>query len=215
MPVSDKEQQEINTLVARFETASGVQAVAAVVRKADSYPEIPWKAYALGSALGAVPVMLPAAALAALGVVPTLGFHALTILGAGAALATAAALVPAAGRLFLDRLRAQAEARQYAQAMFLEREIFATSGRRALLVFVTRFERVVVILADKGLAQSAPASALDAIAAATQQALEREGVTAAFACAFDALAMLLKANDSPGASRSDEIDDALIVEQGQ
>ena len=48
MPVSDKEQQQINRLVAQFETDTGIQAVAAVVRKADAYPEIPWKAYAIG-----------------------------------------------------------------------------------------------------------------------------------------------------------------------
>src|SRR5687767_10895581 len=48
MPVSEKEQQQINSLVARFEAATGIQAVAAVVAKADAYPEIPWKAYAIG-----------------------------------------------------------------------------------------------------------------------------------------------------------------------
>ena len=61
MPVSQKEQQEINSLVARFEAGTGIQAVAAIVRKADAYPEIPWKAYAIGSAIGAAPLVLQAA----------------------------------------------------------------------------------------------------------------------------------------------------------
>jgi hypothetical protein len=53
MPLSDKERLQINTLVTRFESATGVQAVAVVTRKAHAYPEIPWKACALG-ALAAV-----------------------------------------------------------------------------------------------------------------------------------------------------------------
>ena len=50
MPVSEKEQQQINSLVARLEAATGIQAVAAVVTKVDVYLETPWKAYAIGAA---------------------------------------------------------------------------------------------------------------------------------------------------------------------
>ena len=50
MRLSAKEQQEINELAQQFEQASGAQAVAAVVGKADDYPDIPWKAFALGVA---------------------------------------------------------------------------------------------------------------------------------------------------------------------
>jgi hypothetical protein len=58
MPLSDKERLQINTLVTRFESATGVQAVAAVTRKADAYPEIPRKAFALGASLGALAAAL-------------------------------------------------------------------------------------------------------------------------------------------------------------
>ena len=51
MALSEKEQQQINTLVGRFEANTGIQAVAAVVDKADAYPELPWYvATALGAA---------------------------------------------------------------------------------------------------------------------------------------------------------------------
>jgi putative membrane protein len=58
MPLSDKERLQINTLVTRFESATGVQAVAVVTRTADTYPEIPWKAFALGASLGALAAVL-------------------------------------------------------------------------------------------------------------------------------------------------------------
>lgn len=41
MPLSRKERQQINTLVARVEAYTGIQAVAAVTAKAEAYPEIP------------------------------------------------------------------------------------------------------------------------------------------------------------------------------
>lgn len=52
MPLSEKEQHEINTLVGRFEAATDVDALAGVIQKADAYPAIPWKAFAVGCALG-------------------------------------------------------------------------------------------------------------------------------------------------------------------
>src|SRR5688572_21782136 len=130
MAVSEKEQQQINTLVRRFESDTGIEAVAAVVGKADAYPEIPWKAYAIGSALAALaitssPVLFPLL-LTDWNVMWTLTLAAMVVLGTGAVLATAAAFFPAFGRLFLDRVRAEGEARQYATAMFVDREIFCT-----------------------------------------------------------------------------------------
>ena len=121
MALSQKEQQQINTLVGRFEADTGIQAVAAVVDRADAYPELPWKAYAIGSALGAFAIVL----------FP----HRLLDWS------EAATLVPALGRLVLDRVRAEGEARQSAAVMFLEREIFRTSARRAVLLFLSRAGR--------------------------------------------------------------------------
>jgi hypothetical protein len=58
MPLSDKERLQINTLVTCFESATGVQAVAAVTRRTDAHPEIPCKAFALGASLDALAAAL-------------------------------------------------------------------------------------------------------------------------------------------------------------
>ena len=109
---------------------------------------------------------------------------AAAILGAGAAFAADATLVPALGRLFLDGIRAQAEARQCALALFVEREVFRARDRCAVLMLVTRFKRVAVILPDAGLAQYAPPAELDRIARAMRDALVTKGAPAAFESAF-------------------------------
>src|SRR5690349_8488411 len=104
-PVSEKERLQINQLVARFENATGVEAVAAVTSRADAYPEIPWKAFALGASIAALAAALHPAVIRIWTDVSLTALDAMLILGAGAVLAALAALVPAVGRLFLDRVR--------------------------------------------------------------------------------------------------------------
>ncbi len=214
MPLSEKEQQEINTLVGRFEADTGIQAVAAIVERSDAYPELPWKAYAIGSALGALAVVLYPHPLTDWSGATSIAFHAMAILGSGALLA-AASLVPAIGRPLLDRVRAEGEARQRAATLFLEREIFRTSTRRAVLLLVSRFERVVVVLPDTGLARYAPVAELDRVAAAMRAALLRGGEAAAFGAGLDNLRKVLEAHayvaSAPGAN---EIDDGIVMEKG-
>jgi putative membrane protein len=213
MTLSEKEQQEINTLVGCFEADTGIQALAAVVGKADAYAEIPWKAYAVGSSIGALVVVVFPLLLADWSIASTLAFHAMAILGAGAALAAATTFVPSVARLFLDRVRAQVEARQYAMALFVEREVFRTSERRAVLVLVSRFERVAVIIADSGLAQYAPPADLERIAISMREVLVSQGASAAFERAFDALrALLARAAFVPREAAANELEDTVFRE---
>jgi putative membrane protein len=215
MPVSDKEQQEINSLVLRFAAGTGVEAVAAVVRKADSYPEIPWKAFALGSAVGALATVMFPLLVTGWSSTATAAYAAMAILGAGSVCAAAAVLVPPFGRLFLDRVRAQAEARQYAHGIFLEREVFRTRERNAVLLIVARLEGVALILPDTGLAPFAPADELEQSAAAMGIALKAHGAVAAFECGFKGLEAALRRRDyRPQGPRQNVLHDAMLAEQG-
>jgi len=130
-------------------------------------------------------------------------------------LTAGAAFIPAFGRLFVDRMRAEGEVRQYSLAMFVERELFRTSARRAVLLLISRFERVVVVLPDSGLAQYAPAAELGRIAAAMRAAFVSRSEVAAFEVGFQALKGLLDARGySAIASGSNELDDAVVTEKG-
>lgn len=63
MTVTEDEQQQITAQVRRFDVETGIEALA-VIGRADHYPETPWKAYALGTAIGALLVVwLPPLAL--------------------------------------------------------------------------------------------------------------------------------------------------------
>ena len=58
MHLTEQEQRQINELVAEVEAKSGARMPVAVIGKADAYPEIPWKAFAVGAAVAALFVMV-------------------------------------------------------------------------------------------------------------------------------------------------------------
>jgi len=150
MHLTPQEADAVEARIARVEARTGVQIVTAVVGKCDGYPEIVWKAFALGIAAAALVVV-------ALDVVRPdwvdahyTWLNVAPILAAGAVSALLAIAVPECARLFLNRLRAAGEVRQFAQAMFLERQLFRTRSRNGVLVLASLFERHVEIVADIG-----------------------------------------------------------------
>ena len=215
MPLSQEERQQINALVARFEADTGIQAVAAVTDKADAYPDIPWKAYAIGSGLGALAAALNPFFVSGWSHASVIALDAMLILAAGALLSLLSVFIPAVGRIFLDRVRAQAEALQYAQGVFLEREVFRTRDRRAVLVVMCRFERLGVVLADTGLAQYAPATAMGELGRFTGTLLAQGAVVPAFEAAFSRITELLQQGGFVAASdRQNEIPDDVLTGKG-
>ena len=128
-----------------------MQIVTAVVGKSDTYVELPWKAFALGASLAAFGVVVAEAVRPEWPTSRTALLHAVTILGVAAASALLAVFIPAVGRLFLRATRRDLEVRQYAQSLFLTRQLFRTGQRTSVLVLVSLFERRIEILPDTGL----------------------------------------------------------------
>jgi putative membrane protein len=129
-----------------------VQVVPAVIGKADAYPEVPWLAFAAGTAFGALGLVVADALHPAWVTASTAMLHAVTVLAAGAACALAAAFVTPIARLFLRGPRVEEEVRQYAESLFLRHALFATRERSGVLVLVSLFERRIEIIADTGFA---------------------------------------------------------------
>ncbi len=123
----------------------------AIIERSDSYAELPWKAFALGTSGAGLLVLLmnmmwplPDPVMAAL-------LAVVIMLAAGAGFALLTVFVPDFARLFLHSHRAEVETMQYAKSLFLSRELFGTPERRAVLLLVSLFERRIVILPDAGL----------------------------------------------------------------
>jgi len=213
MHLTEQEQQEINRLVAEVEAASGAQFVVAVIGKADAYPEIPWKAFALGVTSAA---SLVATAAFLRGNWPMLDsvLAALTItLGSGLACALASIFVPAIARVFLDTLRAEGEVEQYGHALFLDRRMFETRERIGVLILISRFERRPAIVTDVGIRRHLADAELEAIVSEMVLLLSRGHVVGATEAALRRMGQLLHGRLQRSAS-TDELAEALVQERG-
>ncbi|HOT45410.1 MAG TPA: hypothetical protein PLM53_11245 [Spirochaetota bacterium] len=206
----------INDLIEKIEERTGIELVAAVVGKCDSYPEIPWKAFALAASASSLAVLVQAFIGHGCALLRNPQFAAAFILGAGAISALLAVFMPAFGRLFLDRVRAETETEQYARAFFLERELFRTAGRTGILVMVGLFERTVVILPDSGVHGRLEQGKLHGVIAAMTPHLRRKDRCEAFMQGLAALEEeLLQAGFRNTKKTDNEIADGLIQEKGE
>jgi putative membrane protein len=145
------ESAAIEAQIAGLEAKTGVQLVSAVIGKADSYVELPWKAFALGAALASLVLVVADASRPQWSSAEEALTMAVAILGVGAASALLAIAAPPYARLYLRATRRETEVHHYAQALFLRRELFRTPQRNGILLLVSLFERKVDILPDVGL----------------------------------------------------------------
>ena len=148
--LSDTDRTLLDKRIAEAEIQTKAQIVLATVKRSDSYSEIPWKAFAFGVSISGFAVFL--LDLLVLGWITgtMILLSVASILATGAIFVLMTILFPRFARLFLSESRKESETLQYAESLFLSRELFATEGRRGILLLVSQFEREVVILPDKG-----------------------------------------------------------------
>jgi putative membrane protein len=214
LPLSRAEADAIEAHIARIEHATGVQVVTAIVGRSDAYPELAWKAFALGASVAALLVVAFDVAR------PDwmLGYAAWSnvapILGIGAASAIFALVLPAYARLFLNRVHCAGEVRQCAQAMFLERQLTKTRQRNGVLLLASVFERRVEILADIGFDGRVAESEWLTVVDAMTPSLAGANPADAFARGLGRLEALFAEKGLHGHGGRNELPDRPIVGEG-
>jgi uncharacterized membrane protein len=194
------------------EDRTGAQLVVAAVERADVYHGLRWRAFAFGAATSGMVVALGGTLRPWLMPAPTAFFAVAAVLGVGLLCALAATLSRSIARLFLEPLRAEAEVRQRAAVIFLERELFSTRDRTAVLLLACDFERRAVVLGDSGfrgrVTDDEWRSVGDAVSAHLQAGRAVEGVIAG----LDALELLLtRKGFAARAGSTNEIPDRPIT----
>ena len=214
MLLSQAEADAIEVRIARIERATGVQVVTAIVGRSDAYPELAWKAFALGVAVAALIVVAFDIARPDWMLRYAAWSNVTPILGIGAASAILALVLPAYARLFLNRVRCAGEVRQYAQAMFLERQLFKTHHRNGVLFFASAFERRVEIIADIGFAGRVDEREWRTVIDAMTPSLAGANPAEAFARGLDRVEVLLAEKGVHGHGGGNELPDRPIVGEG-
>jgi putative membrane protein len=209
------DEQRIQAAAEQLEARTGVQVLASVIGKADHYPELPWKAFALAASLAALALAIQTSLDPPWFAPVHAAVYALAVLGIGAVAALAATLLPPLARLLIGSARRQGEVEQYARALFLERELFKTRERSGILLLISLFERQAVVLPDTGLATRLGPTALAPVLAAMAPPLRRGARGEALLAGLATLeAALLAAGLSGASGRVDELPPELIQEQG-
>jgi putative membrane protein len=205
----------LDVQIARVHAATGVRVVAAEIGKADTYEDLPWKAFALGVALTALLVVGVGVLIPEWQTPLSTMLSAVIILAVGALAALLAIFVPAFARLFLHGAQCEREVGQYAEALFLRRELFKTPHRDAVLILVSRFERRVHILADTGLQRSIADAEWQAVIDRMKPALRNAQTTDALKAGLAAIEEILVRSGYRGAAgATGEPTDPLIEEKG-
>jgi putative membrane protein len=180
---SESDVEDIRRAVAAAEAESAGEIVPYVVAASDHYPGAAWKAAALGAI---------AAALAAWAVHLWGGFWGgrdffwmVVPAAAGATLGLLAVhLAPPLRRWLAGGELIDLRTRRRAAAAFVEQEVFRTSGRTGILLFLSLFERRVVLLADSGIHARVEDGEWDAIVARIVSGIRHGDAGAALAAAI-------------------------------
>lgn len=205
----------VSARVAGLEAASGVEVVTAVIARADSYPEVPWKAFALGASLAALATTVIALFEPGWEAFEAVVETAVAVLAAGGAMALGTAWITPLARAFIPAERREAEVRQYAQALFLEQGLHRTRRRDGILVLVSLLEHQVVVLADCGVSEKVARSELDSVIATVTGALSRAGLADALLAGLGLLdETLARHGFRAQAGETNELKDIVIQQQG-
>jgi putative membrane protein len=211
--LDDQDRSRLDRRVAESEKKTGVELVLAVIDRCDVYTELPWKAFALGASIAGLlilivdllrPVWVPGNAVL---------FSVAAILAAGAFGALLCVLVPGFARLFLDEERAEVETRQYAESLFLSRELFNTGKRTGILLLIALFERCVIVLPDTGIGKRLKQTALDEIITHMTKILTSGQIADALEEGIRGLERALSAT-APLRPEGNELSDKVIEEKG-
>lgn len=214
--LSQSDKDHLNQLVADAEKRVDAQIVLAVVKRSDSYAEIPWKAFAIGTSVAGFILFLLHVAIP-YWYSPTRVLVALAAtLATGISLALLTVFVPRLARLFLSSHRAETEVKQYAESLFLSHELFATRKRTGVLLFVSLFERKVFILPDKGLSSRLGQSESGMIMEPMIASLRHGKLRKAFEDGLNRMTEVLGpgGKQQPAESRENELPNEIIEEDG-
>ena len=211
--LTDEDRVRLDERIAETEKLTGAQIVLASVKRSDSYAEIPWKAFALGASLAGLLVLGWVLFVPGWPTETLILSSVAAILGAGALLALLSVLFPRMGSLFLSPQRKETETMQYAESLFLSRELFSTEDRRGILLLVSRFERQVVILPDKGIRNVLTEEVLKGIISDMTSYLRRNELRQALETGLGGIGAAL-GSPIPGGTGGNELSNEIIEEEG-
>ena len=211
--LSDFDRGLLDKRIAEAELQTKAQIVVAMVRRCDNYAEIPWKAFAIGASVAGLAVVTTDLVMKDWIADIRLLLSVTAVLAIGTLLAMLTLIFKSFARLFLPKSRRETETRQYAESLFLSRELFTTEGRKGILLLVSQFERQVVILPDTGVRKWLSADVMEKIISGMTPHLRQNKVRNAMETGLDELVTALSPPVAEGPDKN-ELSNKIIEEDG-
>ena len=199
--------------IAEVELQTKTQVVLAIAKRCDNYPEIPWKAFAIGASSAGLILFIIDLVMLSWMMDTMILLSVVAILASGTLLAILTLIFPGFARLFLPKSRMETETRQYAESLFLSRELFTTEDRKGILLLVSQFERQVVILPDTGVRKWLSADVMKKIISKMTPHLRQNDVKNAMETGLDELVSALSPPVANGPGKN-ELSNEIIEEDG-
>lgn len=214
--LSDYDHGRLDKRIAEVEKRTNAQIVLAVIKRSDSYAELPWKAFALGASIAGLLIFIIDLTVSYWISHVVMLITVAAILSAGTFFAILTVFAPRVARLFLSAYRAETEVRQYAESLFLDKELFATSRRTGILILVSLFEKQIIILPDKGLSARLSKDAIQEIILKMTMPLKQNDIASAMGVGLEQLSEALGASDAgkSGEASKNELSNDIIEEKG-
>ncbi|HEX4495568.1 MAG TPA: hypothetical protein VIE43_07880 [Thermoanaerobaculia bacterium] len=209
---SQADREAIRAAVQEAEKRTSGEIVPYVVERSDVYESALWKGAALGALLGPM-VALALYRWSDIWGVP-MGVWIALPAPVGGAIGYLLSLLHPVRRWMAGEPRLDARARRRAAVAFLDQEVFRTRNRTGILLFVSLFERRVVLLADSGIHQKVEEGAWEAITRRLAQGLRAARPAPALIEAIRACGELLEKHDLARAGDdADELSNELRLER--
>ena len=211
--LSNSDRAFLKDRITESEKQTRAQIVLATVKRSDSYPELPWKAFAFGASVAGFTLFLLDLLFLRWVSDAMILFSFAGILVTGAFFALLTILIPSFARLFLSVHRKETETRQYAESLFLSHEVFASEDRNGILLFVSQFERQVVIFPDKGIRNDFSLKVMKNIISKMKLALQRKELKNAMNTGLEEIVATLTPPVSACRDKN-ELSNEIIMEGG-
>jgi len=211
--LTDNDHTLLDKRIAETEKQTRAQIVLASVMRSDSYAEIPWKAFAFGASIACLITIFMDLFVLGWITEALILFSVAVILASGALFTLLSVLFPRFATLFLSPQRKETECMQYAESLFLSRELFSTEDRRGILLLVSQFERQVVILPDTGVRNLLSEEVMKDVISNMTLLLRRNELRKAMETGLEGIQTAL-GSPVPGGNVKNELSDDIIEEEG-
>jgi len=151
---------EISKIVKEAESQISGEIVPVITERCDSYNISAYRAGLFSSILAFIFLIISDRFIPSMAIYDPILYFTIVVF-AGAFFALAAIFIPSFKRLFIGNDLLDQRTSDKAESAFLEYEIFNTTQRTGIMIFISLFERRVIIKTDKGIANQVDQSIWD------------------------------------------------------